>query len=321
MDQLRVYLESEVRNAGYKGPLDFTWQDFADRFLDVVSPEERRAALDALTEWYRTVYVRHLYTEQFWREQYEEEKPLTKEQEVAIFNAMRDGSADAARWRDLFLYRNKALVMWVVKSFSGSLGVGKDWDKINQELPTEKDILMKVGMVGLEKAVERFDPSRGHSFSTYAVWWIRGEITALFKNIEAAKRKLLKGVVWRPAYVPRVEEDYLELRCAVGQALDRLNDPRRAQIIIMRYGLFGGKGKTPYRAIGEALGVSAQRVQQMLPKILEELKQDEELRAFHVSWFRRSTSSWWSKVGSSEGEKRRNGKQLLEGDADGDSHV
>ena len=38
------------------------------------------------------------------------------------------------------------------------------------------DDLMQVGSLGLIRAIERFDPSKGHAFSSFAVPYIRGEI-------------------------------------------------------------------------------------------------------------------------------------------------
>ena len=40
----------------------------------------------------------------------------------------------------------------------------------------DREDIVQDGMLGLEKAVEKFDWRRGYKFSTYATWWIRQSI-------------------------------------------------------------------------------------------------------------------------------------------------
>jgi DNA-directed RNA polymerase sigma subunit (sigma70/sigma32) len=68
--------------------------------------------------------------------------------------------AEGERARQHFIEANVRLVQSIANRFSVPSAL-------------ERDDLVQDGMIGLEKAVEKFDWRRGYKFSTYATWWIR----------------------------------------------------------------------------------------------------------------------------------------------------
>jgi RNA polymerase primary sigma factor len=86
-------------------------------------------------------------------------KLLSHEEEVELSRRAKNGDREAHR---RLIEKNLRLVVSVAKRYRG------------MRLPFED--LIQEGNLGLIKAVERFDPERGHRFSTYATWWIRQAI-------------------------------------------------------------------------------------------------------------------------------------------------
>jgi RNA polymerase primary sigma factor len=81
---------------------------------------------------------------------------LTAAQEVVLAKRIERGDAQA---KELMINSNLRLVISIAKKYQG------------QGLPLFD--LVQEGVIGLNRAAEKFDWRRGFKFSTYSTWWIR----------------------------------------------------------------------------------------------------------------------------------------------------
>ncbi len=90
---------------------------------------------------------------------------LTPEQEVELAGKIKKGDAAA---RERMINANLRLVVTIARDYA------------NLGLPLLD--LISEGNIGLTKAVERFDPTKGAKLSTYAMWWIKQSIKRALAN-------------------------------------------------------------------------------------------------------------------------------------------
>lgn len=159
--------------------------------------------------------------------------------------------------------------------------------------------LVQEGALGLIKAIEKFDPSRGTQLSSYAYWWIAAYINHYlqmkFSEVHFPLRNKTAMIpdrryaVMVPLDAPR-DSDHGETYNLYNEYPDPSPSPEdlaeaseRREIVrrevrrcpmnskarqVMRLRLEG----LTYDAIGEKLGCSRQRVEQIVNKVLVALK-------------------------------------------------
>ena len=90
---------------------------------------------------------------------------LTPQQEIELAGKIKKGDAAA---RERMINANLRLVVTIARDYT------------NLGLPLLD--LISEGNIGLTKAVERFEPTKGAKLSTYAMWWIKQSIKRAMAN-------------------------------------------------------------------------------------------------------------------------------------------
>jgi RNA polymerase sigma factor (sigma-70 family) len=179
------------------------------------------------------------------------------------------------------------LVHRVAHRFRWAIGASLDYED-----------LVQAGSMGLMKACDRFEPERGHKFSTYAEYWIWHHVARQALNhgrtVRVSVHTQIKlrtmgerlpttfsldapigdadgathlDVLAAPALDPVAELEAEETRRTVARALERL--PERARDVIeARFW-----DEMRLRDVGDPLGLSRERVRQIEAESLVRLRQ------------------------------------------------
>lgn len=195
--------------------------------------------------------------------------PLTLEEEKKYFDEFKKGSEEA---KDILINHNLRLVAHIVKKYSGA---------------GEADDLISVGAIGLIKAINTFEYSKGTQLSTYAAKCIENEILMLLRvNKKHTNVVSIQDSLGQDKDGNEIElEDILCTDTNVvfdtvknNILVDKLNkiieeslSEREAKIIKMRYGLNNTPALTQ-REVAVKLGISRSYISRLETKALEIIK-------------------------------------------------
>ena len=199
-------------------------------------------------------------------------QPLDEKEEAKYLELLKLGDKNA---KGVLIERNLRLVAHIVKKY---------------QIPNKDiDELISIGTVGLIKAIDSFDASKGTRLATYASRCIENEILMLFRSNKKQKGEtflhdpigvdkegneisLIDVLSSDKDSVVEMVESNIQIRALYAKINTALSE-REGEIIRMRYGLVDGKCKTQ-REIASLLGISRSYVSRIEKKALKKLKKE-----------------------------------------------
>lgn len=121
-------------------------------------------------------------------------KVLTPEEEVGIFEKIKNGTIqEKSVAKQTIMESNQRFVYALAKQYA----------KGNDIMD-----LIQCATIGMELAIDKFDPTLGMKFITYAVWYMRREILSYITNdgamVRSSNKQKLMGIL------PRIKEMFLQ---------------------------------------------------------------------------------------------------------------
>ena len=199
-------------------------------------------------------------------------QPLDEKEEEKYLQLSKTGDKKA---KSILIERNLRLVAHIVKKY---------------QIPNKDiDELISIGTVGLIKAIDSFDVTKGTRLATYASRCIENEILMLFRNNKKQKSETFLqdpiGVDKEGNEISLIDVlssekdsviDKVEMKLQIKALYNKMNSAlteREEEILKMRYGLKDGKCKTQ-REIAGMLGISRSYVSRIEKKALKKLKKE-----------------------------------------------
>lgn len=116
------------------------------------------------------------------------------EEEVALFEKIKHGTPEESiAARQSLMERNQRFIYSVAKQYAKGNDIMDLIDECN---------------VGMNDAIDKFDPTRGPKFISYAVWYIRRKVVSYITNdgemVRSTNKQKLMGIL------PRVKEKFFQ---------------------------------------------------------------------------------------------------------------
>ena len=197
-------------------------------------------------------------------------QPLSPEEERHYLILSHKGDRKA---RNLLVEHNLRLVAHIVKKY--------------HNLDREKEDMISIGVIGLIKAINTYDISKGHRLVTYAARCIENELLMMLRQ----EKKTAKNTsIYEPIGVdkegneihlldilgsnevdPIKELDQKEKIQKIYEELDKMKMCKEKKTLIMRYGLYGREPMTQ-KEVAKNLHISRSYVSRIEKKAILRLK-------------------------------------------------
>ena len=195
--------------------------------------------------------------------------PLSKEEELSYLIKAKSGDNEA---KNKLIEHNLRLVVFLAKKYENT--------------GYELEDLVSIGSIGLIKGIETYKIDKNIKLATYASRCIANEILMFLRK----NKKRKKEISLEDSLNYDSEGNELHLEDILGTDTDLVSDeyergveknlvaneinklePREKQIMVLRYGLFGGK-EMSQKEVDELLGISQSYISRIEKKVIKKLK-------------------------------------------------